>query len=71
MAHQWKLNFNPNASQQAQEAIFSRKTRKKYHPPLAFNNNVSGTNSEKHLGVVLDNLLKTIWKWYYTELIKL
>ena len=60
MAHQWKLNFNPNASQQAQEAIFSRKTRKEYHPPLAFNNNVSGTNSEKHLGVVLDNLLKTI-----------
>ena len=60
MAHQWKLNFNPNASQQAQEAIFSRKTRKKYHPLLAFNNNVSETNSEKHLGVVLDNLLKTI-----------
>ena len=38
--------------------IFSRKAKKEYHPPLAFNNNnVPETNSQKHLGVVLDNCL--------------
>ena len=39
--------------------IFSRKTKKKeYNPVLAFNNNnVSETNLQKHLGVVLDNHL--------------
>ena len=57
-AYQWKMSFNPDPSKQAQEVIFSRKTKKEYHPPLAFNNNnVSETNSQKHLGVVLDNRL--------------
>ena len=51
------MSFNPDPSKQAQEVIFSRKTKKEYHPPLAFNNNVSETNSQKHLGVVLDNRL--------------
>ena len=55
--YQWKMSFNPDPSKQAQEVIFNRKT-KEYHPPLAFNNNnVSETNSQKHLGVVLDNRL--------------
>ena len=50
--------FNPGPSKQAQEVIFSIKTQKEYHPPLAFNsNNVLETNSQKHLGVVLDNRL--------------
>ena len=54
----WKVSFNPNPSKQAQEAIFSRKTKKKYHSPLAFNNNnVLETNSQKRVGVVLDNRL--------------
>ena len=57
-AYQWKMSFNLDPSKQAQEVIFSRKTKKEYHPPLAFNNNnVSETNSQKHLGVVLDNRL--------------
>ena len=57
-AYQWKMSFNPDPTKQAQEVIFSRKTKKEYHPPLAFNNNnVSETNSQKHLGVVLDNCL--------------
>ena len=57
-AYQWKMSFNPNPNKQAQEVIFSIKTKKEYHPPLAFNDdNVSGTNSPKHLGVVLDNRL--------------
>ena len=57
-AYQWKMSFNPDPGKQAEEVIFSRKTKKEYHPPLAFNNNnVSETNSQKHLGVVLDNRL--------------
>ena len=44
-------------SKQAQEVIFSRKTKKEYHPPLAFNNNVLETNSQKHVCVILDNRL--------------
>ena len=52
------MSFNPDPSNQAQEVIFSRKTKKEYHPPLAFNkSNVSKTNSQKHLGAVLDNRL--------------
>ena len=55
-AYQWKMSFNPDRSKQAQEVLFSRKTKKEYHSPLAFNNNnVSETNLQKHLGVVLDN----------------
>ena len=57
-AYQWKMISNPDPSKQAQDIIFSRKTKKEYHPPLAFNNNnVSEINSQKHLGVVLDNRL--------------
>ena len=52
------MSFNPDPSEQAQKVIFSRITKKEYHPPLAFNNNnVSETNSQKYLGVVLDNRL--------------
>ena len=52
------MSFNPDPSKPAQEVIFSRKTKKEYHTPLAFNNNnVSETNSQKHLGVALDNCL--------------
>ena len=55
-AYQWKMSFNPDPSKQAQEETFSRKTKKEYRPPLAFNNNnVSETNSQKHLDFVLDN----------------
>ena len=52
------MSFNPDPSKQTQEVIFSKKTKKEYHTPLAFNNNnVSETNSQKHLGVALDNSL--------------
>ena len=48
-AYQWKMISNPDPSKQAQDAIFSRKTKKEYHPPLTFNNNnVSEINSQKH-----------------------
>ena len=40
---------------QAQEIIFSRKTKKIYHPSLRFNNSiVSQTPYQKHLGIFLD-----------------
>ena len=38
-ANQWKMTFNPDPNKQAQEVIFSRKTKKTSHPPLNFNNN--------------------------------
>ena len=53
--YQRKMRFNADPSKQAQEVTFSRKTKKEYHPPLAFSSNVLETNSQKHLGVVLDN----------------
>ena len=57
-AFQWKMNFNPDPTKQAQEVIFSRKTKSLSHPPLVFNNsNVSQTTSQKHLGIILDSQL--------------
>ena len=41
--------FNPNASKQAQEDIFSRKIKNLTHPLLVFNKAiVSQTNLQKH-----------------------
>ena len=58
LTYQWIMSFNSDTSKQAQELIYSRKTKKEYHPPLALNNyNVSGTNSQKHLDFVVDNRL--------------
>ena len=49
------MTFNPDRSKQAQEIIFSRKSKKVTHPPLFFNNsNVSQDNSQTHLGVIWD-----------------
>ena len=50
--------FNPDLTKQAQEVIFSRKLKKPVHPNLTFNNShVSQTESQKHLGLILDNKL--------------
>ena len=58
MAYHWKMSFNPDPSKQVKEVIFSRKANQEYHLTLIFDiNNVSETNSRKHLGVVLDNRL--------------
>ena len=47
-AFQWMMNFNPDHSKQAQEALSSRKLQKVSHPKLFFNNsNVAQTNSQK------------------------
>ena len=58
-ATQWKMNFNPDTTKQAQEVIFSCKVKKTVHPPVLFNNAcVSRTSSQKYLGIILDNQLK-------------
>ena len=38
-AVQWKMNFNPDLSKQAQELLFTRKTSSKPYPSLNFNDN--------------------------------
>ena len=48
-AFQWKMNFNPDPTKQAQEVIFSRKKNKLPHPPLVFNNaNVTQSKAPRH-----------------------
>ena len=50
--------FNPDLIKQAQEVIFSWKLNKQVHSNLTFNNSqVSQTESQKHLGLILDNKL--------------
>ena len=57
-AFQWKINFNTDPSKQGREVLFSRKLQKLSHPKLFFNNaDVSQTNSQKYLEVVLDSKL--------------
>ena len=54
-AVQWKMNFNPDPSKQAQELLFSRKTSSKPHPSLNFNYSlVHQVQLQKHLGLFLD-----------------
>ena len=56
---QWKMGFNPDPKKQAQEVIFSRKSKAISHPPLVFNNNnnVIQTTSPKNLDIILDTRL--------------
>ena len=54
-AFQWKMSFNPDISKQAHEFIFSRRRSISFRPPLTFINIlVAQTNSQKHLGMLLD-----------------
>ena len=57
-AFQWKMNFNPDPTKQAQELIFSHKVQMTNNPPLFFNENVLlKTYLQKHLGMLLDSKL--------------
>ena len=57
-AIQWRMNFNPDPSKQAQEVIFSRKFQKTNHNQVYFNHNsVKQVPSQKHLGMYLDTKL--------------
>ena len=47
--------FNADLTKQAQEIIFIRNLDKPVHPNLTFNNSqVSQTESQRHLGLILD-----------------
>ena len=57
-AFKWKMIFNPDITKQAQEVIFSRKSKKTDHPALYFNDApVEKTSCQKHLGMHLDEKL--------------
>ena len=57
-AHQWKMSFNLDTCKQADEAVFSRKNFKIFHPSVTFNNiPVVQVGSLKHLGISLDSKL--------------
>ena len=52
------MNFNLDLTKKAQEVIFSRKLQNTNQPSLIFNHNtVSLTESQKHLGIVLNSRL--------------
>ena len=51
-AVQWKMNFNPDPSKQAQELLFSRKASSKPYPSWNFNDNpVHQVQLQNHLGL--------------------
>ena len=53
------MSFNSDPSKQAQDVIFSRKSKRPTHPSLVFNsNNICQSFSQKHPGVILDFKLK-------------
>ena len=55
---QWEMTFSPDPNKQAQEVIFSRKTKKTLSPPVNFNNNsVHQIQFQKHMGVYLGDKL--------------
>ena len=50
-----KMLFNPDASKQAQEIVFSRKKNPSNHSDIYFNNMpLKRKNTQKHLGLYLD-----------------
>ena len=57
-AFQWKIVFNPDATKQAVEVLFSRKRTDHISLPIIFNDEqVVLQRSHKHLGIILDNQL--------------
>ena len=58
LANQWRMSFSPDITKQAQEVIFSRKSKKADHPTVYFNHApVAHTDCHKHLGMCLDEKL--------------
>ena len=63
------MQFNHDPNKQANEVIFSRKTRNSCHPPVAFNNNeIKKYPHHKYLGIVLDS--KQDFKFHVDQKIK-
>ena len=73
-AFQWRMSFNSDLTKQAQEVIFSRKTKKLLHPCLSFNNiPLKNSISQKYLGLKLDvklNLVEYMKKISFKKLVK-
>ena len=56
--YQWRMIFNPDASKQAQEIVFSRKANASNHETVYFSNvPVIGENIQKHLGLFVESKL--------------
>ena len=52
------MSFNPDPNKQAQEVIFSRKSKNMRHLPVIFNKSkVFQSKAQKYLGLILDNRL--------------
>ena len=57
-AFQWKMQFNPYPSKQAQEAYFLNKSNNENSLPVTFNNaKVVTCSTHRHLGLLLDKRL--------------
>ena len=59
-AYQWKIQFNPDPNEQANEVIFSQKSNSSNltYPLVKLNNiNITRCSHQKHLGIVLDSKL--------------
>ena len=57
-AYQWKMEFNPDPTKQANEVLFSCKKSSPNHPQLIFNGIVvSKVNDQKHLSLIHDSRL--------------
>ena len=56
LTFEWEKSFNIDHKKQSQKVMFSRKTSRKIHPKMFFNNIlVSKSDCEKHLGLHLDS----------------
>ena len=59
-AYQWKMQFHPDPTKQANEVIFSQKisSNNLSHPPIKFDKiEISEKTYQKHLGILLDSKL--------------
>ena len=57
-AYQWKMEFNPDPTKQANEVLFSCKKTPPNHPQLIFNGaQVTQVSAQKHLGLTLERSL--------------
>ena len=65
---QWKMQFNHDPKKQAQEVIFSEKVESNNSLPLTFNKTEIRTcQSQKHLGLILDEQLISDERLNFTE----
>ena len=58
MGFSMEKSFNPDPNKQAQEIIFTRKSKNMRHIPLIFNKSkVFQSTTQKHSGLIVDNRL--------------